>query len=106
DLWCSCAGGDQEEVFGEEGCAGEVSPPPALRATPASGGYRLPSSAYFSQRGTPSSAYFPPPEGVVPKGPGEDSLLTFWSTPGASRHPRQRGIRLLLLFASPPPASG
>jgi hypothetical protein len=54
-------------------------PPPALRATPASGGYALRSlffatfiaaSREIRQRGICS--YFPPLEGVVPKGPGED----------------------------------
>ena len=37
-----------------------LSPPPALRATPASGGYSC------------LAIHYPPPEGVVPKGPGED----------------------------------
>ena len=44
-------------------------PPPALRATPASGGYLLPIAGYPL--------------------PVADCRL---STPGASRHPRQRGI--------------
>src|SRR5690606_39017075 len=74
-------------------------PPPALRATPASGGYicRL---LFALCRVHPRRSAPPPPAGdtyVVCR------LPFVGSTPGAPRHPRQRGIEARNKF---PPLAG